>query len=462
MKKQILGLAGSIRSNFHNFSELENYIKESETFEELLDKVSKSSYKYANSDICLAFSLLGAKKDNSDFKIMSIAEIFKVNEKNINSWENKSDHMDRIKAVDFLTLDNHRVENLYDEISKSLGIILATPVYFGDRSSVANKFMQLTNNLNLLNNKVFGMVSVGAKRNGGQETACIYGLYDALMQKSVIVGNGPITSQYGGTVVSGDMHSAPNDNFGLTTCYSLGKRVSNVSDILYNGQSYKHKKKLNVLVINTMDTPDKYFRSVIEEYFDEYRKEHEITIVDLIDLEIERCYACKLCPSIAAIDNPNQNSYLCINQTARDSMRLVHDKLDSKDCIVIVGANTCKKIFYRYQVFIERTRYIRRSDFQLTNTPIIGLLINEAGAINHPLHNLKVLTSYIRHNTIILKPIELFYAANKKFYENSFREYIPILQQISHGRKKTMPMKISYKASGYKDVRLDSTFEYRQ
>ena len=53
-----------------------------------------------------------------------------------------------------------------------------------------------------------------------------------------------------------------------------------------------------------------------------------------------------------------------------------------------------------YQVFIERTRYLRRGDYLWSNTLIMPLIYEEVGSREN-LH-IRMLTSFIRHHTIML------------------------------------------------------------
>jgi len=216
-KNKVIGLIGSIRSNFRHLELLKQYILDSNNKNELKKKIESSKVLYSNTDISLAFSLLGAKTYAKEIEIFSLINLFKKMDKSLYSL--KSNNKKEISSLDTLSVNNENLENLLQIIDDSSGIVLGTPVYFGDRSSVANKILQLTNKNKLLKNKAFGCVSVGAKRNGGQETAIIYSLFEALVQDAIVIGNGPKTCQYGGTVVAGDMHQAWQDKPGMETCF---------------------------------------------------------------------------------------------------------------------------------------------------------------------------------------------------------------------------------------------------
>ena len=163
-----------------------------------------------------------------------------------------------------------------------------------------------------------------------------------------------------------------------------------------------------------MDTPDRRYQEMVRRYFEPYTRAHKINIINLIDFDIDRCVACGICPSRnGRKPKSSDKDYVCSIRTARDSLDHIHTQIVNNDCLVIVGVNSKCDLIYRYQAFTERTRYLRRDDFQLTNTCLVSMFINEVGSINNPLHPLKVLTSYIRHNTIVLKPIEMIVVSTK-------------------------------------------------
>ncbi len=375
------------------------------------------------------------------------------------------DTIDDIDDIDSLHIDEKALRTLLLMVEKVDGIILSTPVYFGDRSSIANKFLQLTQKQNSLCNKAFGVVSAGAKRNGGQETTNIYTLQEAMAQNAIVVGNGPKTSQYGGTVWAGDAGDAVNDDFGLETCFGVGRQVSQLAEILQKGKHVSLKKKLKVTFLLTMDTLEKKFEKILNQYIQSIdTSEIDITLYNLTNDTIYRCIACNLCPSPKMMEklHGEEYPYHCVVQTSKDNMKQIQEILVNSDCIVFTGVNTKDDLIYRYQAFMERTRFIRHDDFELTNIPAIGMLINELGATNNQIFNVKVLTSFIRHNTFFLKPIELVIHNDKTIYQNDFNQLIPVLKNIRSGRNKIKGMEISYKATGYKHKDLDHTKKFRK
>ncbi len=461
----ILGVAGSIRSRFRHFDKLNEFIMISKDHLELSSNIESSSYKFSNSDIALAFAMLSVRANNISFKIISILELFTQRKKSTPTIvDDDLVHINNIQDIDSLKINEKKLNDFFHLLRISKGIVLSSPVYFGDRSSIANKFMQLTNKEQLLKDKVFSMIATGAKRNGGQETTCIYGLFEALSQGAVAVGNGPATSQYGGTVVAGDLQTALEDNWGIERCIELGHRVSSTVKVINNGigTNNKKSKRLKIKIIITMDTPDKYFHGIVKDYFNEFFEDNDFEIIDLIDFDIFRCAACNICPSYKKRNTSSEHEYSCSIHHKDDSMQEIVSLLKNSDCLIFVGVNTKKDIIYRYQAFTERTRFMRRDDFQLTNTPILSMYIDEVGSINNTLHNLKILTSYIRHNTILLKPVNIILEREKIIYKDNFNQYLPLLNSIANGRENSPASSISYKATGYSDSRLNDTSRMRR
>jgi multimeric flavodoxin WrbA len=331
-------------------------------------------------------------------------------------------------------------EEMVSALNDSSGVILSTPVYFGDRSSVANKFLQIASVKKLLKNKVFGMVSVGAKRNGGQETANIFGLFEALNQNALAVGNGPPTCQYGGTAVGGNKGNVLDDKWGLETAKCTGIRVAQVAEMIVAGSAACNFEKIKITILSTMDTKQKILRKFLDKTIAKIEKQLpwvEFSIVELIDLTIYRCLGCSVCP----LDKkkPGKKAY-CIIKDPDDSMEMVREKLNRSDAVVLAGLNILdsEKLIFRYQVFMERMRFIRRNDFELSNLLFTGLCYHQVGATINPIHNLKTITSYIRHNTIVHKHIDVF-EYNGQIIESGFNqllEFCHTANLIKAGRKK--------------------------
>jgi len=115
---------------------------------------------------------------------------------------------------------------------KVAGIIVGTPVYFGNMTSLAKAFldhcMVFRKKGLALSNKVAGVLAVGGVRSGGQELT-IQSVQAALLcQEMIVAGDGRPTAHFGATLWNqGDDISG--DEFGVTTAKHLGRRVAEVA-----------------------------------------------------------------------------------------------------------------------------------------------------------------------------------------------------------------------------------------
>lgn len=112
------------------------------------------------------------------------------------------------------------------------GIIIGTPVYFGNMSSLCKAFLDhclaFRRGGMLLRNKVAGVLAVAGGRNGGQELT-INGVQTALMhQEMIVVGDGKPTAHTGATLINTD-DSIAKDEFGAETARNLGRHVAEVA-----------------------------------------------------------------------------------------------------------------------------------------------------------------------------------------------------------------------------------------
>ena len=113
------------------------------------------------------------------------------------------------------------------------GIIIGTPVYFGNMTSLCKAFLDrcivFRKDNFALANKVAGVLAVGGGRNGGQELT-IRSVQTALMcQEMIIVGDGRPTGHFGGTVWNSGKGEVTDDEFGMATTRNLGRRVAEVA-----------------------------------------------------------------------------------------------------------------------------------------------------------------------------------------------------------------------------------------
>jgi len=110
------------------------------------------------------------------------------------------------------------------------GIIIGTPVYFGNMSYLCKAFLDRWIGFRkddfALANKVAGVLAVGGSRNGGQELT-IQSVQAALMShQMIVVGDGRPTAHLGATVWSGGFDDVTDDEAGMATARNLGKRVA--------------------------------------------------------------------------------------------------------------------------------------------------------------------------------------------------------------------------------------------
>lgn len=411
-------LCGSIRSTQGNLDKIGEIASQSdsvECFSRLCMEYLGKNSKICNSDILAGAAFMAMKHNGSDATLFSLTRLFPKSLKSLECVGSDGDK-ESFESLETLDLLETELAEMIKGIETSEGVMLVTPVYFGDRSSVANKALQVASRRGLLKNKIFGAAAVGAKRNGGQETAVIYSLVDAMVQGALVVGNGPPTSQYGGTAVGGRRGTVAADTWGLTTSYGVGARITQVSEICVQGLSAPKDDPVRVLVLLTMDDLEQTLLSFMKKYLETMNADEsinaEFVLVNALDHTIYRCLGCGSCPGSNKIEpheRPTVNHCAkCTIQRKDDTMDEIHKEMILADGILIAGLNTkdVDKLLYSYQVLVERTRFIRRDNFELTNKLITAFTLNEVGSKTNALHQLKTVTSYIRHNVPIAKPID--------------------------------------------------------
>jgi multimeric flavodoxin WrbA len=129
--------------------------------------------------------------------------------------------------------------SIYDDMREILfkltnaqGLIIGSPVYFGNVSAQMKTFMDRTRPLRgdfKLKDTVSGAITVGASRNGGQETT-ISSIHEfMLIHDAIVVGDGAPMAHYGGTGVGGAAGDAKSDQTGVDTSVNLGRRVAQLA-----------------------------------------------------------------------------------------------------------------------------------------------------------------------------------------------------------------------------------------
>ena len=119
------------------------------------------------------------------------------------------------------------------------GIIIGTPVYFGNMTSLCKAFLDrcaVFHKDKSLGNKVGGVLAVGSARNGGVELTVRSVQVAMMSQQMIVVGDAPPTGHWGGTVWSGNpaVSTGPTpdiarDAEGIASVKNLGRRVAEMS-----------------------------------------------------------------------------------------------------------------------------------------------------------------------------------------------------------------------------------------
>ncbi len=408
---RVLVLGGSIRAKASNRGMILEMASEVSDVAEYQDVVRErlSSTVLCNSEIIAGAALVGARLSGVHVDYFPLCHLFPQKDRRLFDLMVEGDDS-ALAQLDTLDIDEDALNELLAALDASQGVVLATPVYFGDRSSVANKFLQLATVRERVLNKVYGVVSVGAKRNGGQETCNIFSLYEMLHQGTFGVGNGMPTSQYGGTAVGGDLGKVVADEWGLATALGTGERVGQVSRMVTKGLQSPVEAKTNVVFLLAMDTKAGKLKTHIDSLIAEAGSTLdgvEFSAINLVEHDIYRCLGCKSCPrdGDTECDHPQ-----CIIRNPDDYLETARGKLLGADGVIVCGINPSDigDLVTRYQVFTERMRSVRRNNYELSNTLFAGLCYHDFSATINPIHSLKVMVSYIRHNTVMHKPIELF------------------------------------------------------
>lgn len=308
------------------------------------------------------------------------------------------------------------------------GVVFASPVYFGDRSSHLHDRIRAMD----LKDKAVGVVSSGAKRNGGQETTNIYALYDCLTKGAVITGNGPPTAQYGGTGWAGNKTAIVNDDFGIKTSFGTGTQVAKLSKM---ARLVEGDEKPNILLL--IMTP-----GVLNFPMSEFKNSH-IEILDLTPKHIKRCAACPVCPN-----GDLEKDYTCI--ISGDDMPEIHNYILDADCVIFVSAMSDAPIDM-YQTFMERTRFVRRNHFELAERVYSSISYTQSMTDIFPL---RAMTSMLRQNMFCLP----FYRSFKGFSNMYTTDYIKMIEKYANKSKeyrKVSGIDSEYTAVGYEDAKRD-------
>jgi multimeric flavodoxin WrbA len=395
---------------------IESGRKMGKPFNQLYEKLKKTggNYGLSNSEIALATGLWGVNQNGVDIEHVSLTEFL---ERNQNKTVGREQILQRVQEAD--------------------GILVSGPVYFGDRSSLIYDFLRLLKlEPQIVKNKVYAGIAVGAKRNGGQETTLIYQMMDFINIGMIAVGNDlNTTAQYGGTGVAGDVGTMANDSIGLETAIGTGNRIGDVVNLISTAGKLhlKDKPRIGVFILQDCEeTALRKIKNVVEKY--EIFNKADFKFFHLPKEKINRCIACDNCP--AFIDD--DEVYNCINQRKDDLFKKIHKEIIGLDGILLGGysTNDFTKIYSVYQTFIERTRYLRRSDYQFSNLLVAPLVVEEVTSRENL--SIRIITSMIRHHTIMFRPLVLQLKDGQEITENLFVadlcSYIELAGSITAGR----------------------------
>jgi multimeric flavodoxin WrbA len=117
---------------------------------------------------------------------------------------------------------------------KVAGIIIGSPVYFGNMSSLCKEFLErlmvFRKENFALSNTVAGVLAVGGARNGGQELT-IQSIQTALFcQEMIVVGESRPTAHFGpGVWNNKEFGTVTDDEVGMAATRNLGRRVAQVA-----------------------------------------------------------------------------------------------------------------------------------------------------------------------------------------------------------------------------------------
>ncbi len=337
------------------------------------------------------------------------------------------------------------------------GVLLCTPVYFGDRSSLASDFIEFvrrdTELRDFMEGKPFAGIVVGAKRNGGQETTLVYQMMEMTSLGMLGLGNdSDTTAQYGGTIVAGDVGEACGDEYGLRTAIGAGKRLGRIVMECSLAENGRLADSLKTMFWILQDVPDGIARKLVDDLIREAGDGISARVLELQDSSVGRCIACDICPVQVGPDA----DYRCIIRTKRDPFPDMHESFLDNDLIVpvVYSPRDRSQIRTMYQRFIERTRYLRRGDYLFTDVSVMPLVVEELGA-GENMH-IRLATSLVRHHTVMLKPNIAYLQSgkllNKDEVLSNWHRARKQARQITIGRLSALsrqPDVVSYNPVGY-------------
>lgn len=365
----------------------------------------------SNSEITLAAALWAAQREGAEIEHVSLAEHFTASGQ------------------------LRQPEILRKKLLEADGMLVSGPVYFGDRGSLAESLIQfILGDSELraaMRGRLYAGISVGAKRNGGQETTLIYQMLDMLSLGLLAVGNdSETTAQYGGTGHAGDVGTMHKDIYGLDTSMGTGRRMARVLKLFGARPALIDLPRTLFLVLQ--DAHDIGARTV-DRLVALFGRSTHATVINVTGRHINRCIACDTCPTEIGPDE----EYRCITATKEDCMKDIHQKMLDHDLIVPVGVSLPEAVARsKYQLFVERTRYLRHCDYIWSDVLVTPLVLEERSDFRSL--PIRMMTSFLRHHTVMGKPmigiLQDEEVTNKQQVEEGFSRTLGFAARLAAGR----------------------------
>lgn len=397
---------------------------------------AKGDRGLSNSEAALAAGLWGASQVGAEIRHCGLSRFFPMS--------GEANDLDELRAL----------------VLQCDALLISGPVYFGDRGSPVQEFIEFLRADPLccerVKGKLYAGIAVGAKRNGGQETTLIYQMVDMANLSMLVVGNsGDNTAQYGGTTCAGDVGTLYRDDYGVETAIATGRRLGTAMRQQELGRNFNIKDSIRVGVWMLQDAVDKRGLEFVRNLCSEITSSSigvSFDVRDFSESEIYRCIACDVCP----IQPGPRDEYRCIIKSEKDLFVQQHRELVDVDAVLLAAYSPTNRENVRsvYQRFLERTRYLRRDDYALADRLAAPLVISEVGSSQN-LH-IRMLTSLVRHQTILHHPLIGFEHEGKVLTRKQMLDdavnFVKCAAQLTAGRVARSGVEVSqlaYNPVGY-------------
>ncbi len=395
---------------------IENYLdagqRDGKDFVQIYDNLKKKrgDSGLSNSEVALAAALWAAHREGAEIDHVSLAEHFTASG------------------------EQRRLDILRAKLLAADGLLVSGPVYFGDRGSLAESLIEFIAGdpelKTALQGRLYAGIAVGAKRNGGQETTLIYQMLDMVNLGLMAVGNdSDTTSQYGGTGHAGDIGTMYKDSYGIDTSMGTGRRMARVLKQL-GSRTLRDAPRALFLILQDSGGIG---AGMVDRLAARFEGELHATVLNLTGRQITRCLACDICPTRIGLDE----EYRCVIASEADSFPDLHRDFLDHDLIVPVGVSLQGPVpGSRYQVFLERTRYLRHADYVWSDVLVAPLVLEEPG--DYRSLPVRMMTSFIRHHTVMAKPMIGYLSnglvSNQQYVEKDFSRTLAFAARLAAGR----------------------------